>query len=226
MDASYLQQSPQGDKLAHISDYYADCFKALVDVDLPPSRRRPSLELPDEMGARMGSWLSRQKAEMGLMENAATLLVNPYSTTRKRDMSLAQLHQVLQVWHASEEKRLSVVSVSPHQFEDMQAWLAERPELKHTLVFTARDSIFELICLIALAQQVVSAETAIIHFANALDIPLLALMRQKTKHWAPMANGRTQVLYAPESSWVQEIDTSLISERMRHPVYASANHEA
>ena len=160
---------------------------------------------------------------MGLGENAATLLVNPYSTTKKRDMSLEQLDQVLQAWHVPGEARLSYVSVPPHRYESMQEWLAARKDLPNARAFTARKSIFELICLIALVQQVVSTETAIMHFANTLDIPLLALMRQKTKHWAPMANGKTQVLFAPKaSSWVQEIDLSLISEAMHHPDFAPA----
>ncbi|MFC6522034.1 glycosyltransferase family 9 protein [Undibacterium arcticum] len=57
----------------------------------------------------------------------------------------------------------------------------------------------------------ISVETAVMHLANAVHIPVIALMRQKNPEWAPIDQEHSTVITtANRREWVRSITVSQV----------------
>jgi ADP-heptose:LPS heptosyltransferase len=63
---------------------------------------------------------------------------------------------------------------------------------------------------------VISVETAVMHLANAVHVPLIALMRQKTPEWAPIdRRNSTVITVAGRNDWVDRIGVDAVMAVLR-----------
>jgi heptosyltransferase-3 len=83
---------------------------------------------------------------------------------------------------------------------------AGRRQLDRTELFSANENFFQLPAMLAQCDLIVSVETAVMHLANAVGVPVVALMRQKTPEWAPVDKANSTVITADQRrDWVKAI---------------------
>ncbi|MGN5479015.1 glycosyltransferase family 9 protein [Cupriavidus basilensis] len=58
--------------------------------------------------------------------------------------------------------------------------------LARTELFSAEENFFQLPAILAQCDLIISVETAVMHLANAVHVPVIALMRQKNPEWVPI----------------------------------------
>jgi ADP-heptose:LPS heptosyltransferase len=98
-----------------------------------------------------------------------------------------------------------VVNAVPEDLARARA-LFEGEQLARTHLFSAEDNFFQLPAMLSLCSLVISVETAVMHLANAVHVPVIALMRQKTPEWAPIDKVSSTVITVPQAQdWVERI---------------------
>jgi ADP-heptose:LPS heptosyltransferase len=71
---------------------------------------------------------------------------------------------------------------------------------------SANDNFFQLPAMLAECDLIISVETAVMHLANAVRVPVIALMRQKNPEWKPIdAGNSTVIMPAKRTAWVNKI---------------------
>jgi heptosyltransferase III len=65
--------------------------------------------------------------------------------------------------------------------------------------------------ILSQCQLIISVETAVMHLANAVHVPVIALMRQTTPEWAPINDAITTIIKTnSHKAWVDEISVSQV----------------
>ena len=60
---------------------------------------------------------------------------------------------------------------------------------------------------------IVSVETAVMHLANAVHVPVIALMRQKNPEWVPLDSARSTVITTIQRGhWVRDITVAHVMQ--------------
>ncbi|HEX7635087.1 MAG TPA: glycosyltransferase family 9 protein, partial [Noviherbaspirillum sp.] len=73
-------------------------------------------------------------------------------------------------------------------------------------LFSAEENFFQLPAILSLCDLIISVETAVMHLANAVHVPVIALMRQKNPEWAPIDTQNSTVITVPKADdWVEAI---------------------
>jgi ADP-heptose:LPS heptosyltransferase len=52
--------------------------------------------------------------------------------------------------------------------------------------------------VLSLCKLIISVETAVMHLANAVHVPVIALMRQNNPEWAPIDRANSTVITVPK----------------------------
>jgi ADP-heptose:LPS heptosyltransferase len=83
--------------------------------------------------------------------------------------------------------------------------------LKDTHLFSANENFYQLPAILQRCDLIVSVETAVMHLANAVHVPVIALMRQKNPEWVPIDQSiSTVIMTARRSEWVNAIQSDLV----------------
>jgi ADP-heptose:LPS heptosyltransferase len=102
----------------------------------------------------------------------------------------------------------------PSELSHVQALIASRG-LVNTAAFSATDHFFQLPAMLARCDLIVSVETAVMHLANAVHVPVIALMRQKNPEWAPIDRAHSVVITAGKRrDWVNAIPASRVIDTL------------
>lgn len=73
-------------------------------------------------------------------------------------------------------------------------------------LFSAEENFFQLPAILSRCDLIVSVETAVMHLANAVHVPVIALMRQKNPEWAPIDQANSVVITVQNrNDWVDRI---------------------
>jgi ADP-heptose:LPS heptosyltransferase len=98
-----------------------------------------------------------------------------------------------------------VVNAVPEDLARARA-LFDGEHLARTHLFSAEDNFFQLPAMLGLCSLVISVETAVMHLANAVHVPVIALMRQRNPEWAPIDKASSTVITVPQAQdWVERI---------------------
>ncbi len=190
----------------HISDIYAGWFARCFGVDVPPAARVPRLEIPER-------WVRSAHAlfaAWGCTVGKPVVFVNAYSKSPNRTWPLERVAALAR----SLRNRLAwrgvtvVVNVVPEALDEARRLFEGRPgtDLAHVRLFCAEEHFFQLPAVMRLCSLVISVETAVMHLANAVGVPVVALMRRNHPEWAPIDRARSTVIMAPEpDDWVTRI---------------------
>jgi ADP-heptose:LPS heptosyltransferase len=190
----------------HISDIYAGWFARCFAVDVPPAARLPRLDVPE----RWVRAAHAQFADWGFAVGRPVVFVNAYSKSPDRTWPLehvAALARALRTRPAWRDAGI-VVNVVPEEMYDARRTFARRadPLLAHVRLFSADEHFFQLPAIMRLCALVISVETAVMHLANAVGVPVVALMRRNHPEWAPLDRARSTVLMVPGmDDWVTRI---------------------
>ena len=194
------------DKPDHISAVYAGWFARFFGVDVPPAERLPRMDVPAE-------WMRAARAQFadwGFAAGRPVVFLNPYSKSPDRTWPLEFVAALARALRTRPEWRDAgiVVNVVPEALDDARRALTRRadPALAHIRLFSAEDHFFQLPAVMSLCSLVVSVETAVMHLANAVGVPVIALMRRNCPEWAPIDRDNSTVLMVPEmDDWVTSI---------------------
>ena len=119
-----------------------------------------------------------------------------------------------------------VVSAPPEKLAQTQATLKEY-NLKNTQFFSAQENFFQLPAMLSWCDLIISVETAVMHLANAVHVPVIALMRQKNPEWAPFDQIHSKVITSTHRhDWVDAISVDNVIEQLSHCVKPEIQEEA
>ncbi|WP_051156258.1 glycosyltransferase family 9 protein [Herbaspirillum huttiense] len=196
----------------HISDVYAHWFHQLSGLEVGAGERFPFVDIPPQWHA----WSSEQLQQWGVGPQQKLIFVNGFSKAPERSWSLDRILDLarrLQSRPGWEEVHF-VVNVVPEALADAERRLAavQSPRLH---LFSADQNFFQLPAMLARCQLVISVETAVMHLANAVHVPVLALMRRTSPEWTPIDQANSTVIWvATPKGGVEEITTEQVIDHL------------
>jgi len=198
----------------HISDVYAHWFRQLSGLELTDQERFPFVDIPE-------AW--RQDARQTLQgwsfapRPGKLVLINPYAKTKKRCWPLEHVVELVRAMQANDAWRDAcfVINAVPQELAEARAVIG-RHALPRTVLFSAEDNFFQLPALLECCDLIISVETAVMHLANAVHVPVVALMRQKNPEWVPLDHANSTVINAPgRRDWVKAISVEQVMKAIR-----------
>lgn len=208
LNASFSPYTATHDKQAHITDVYADWFDQLSGLQLTPSERFPFVDIP----AQWREYATEKLASWGIQgqrprDNGKLVFINPYAKTKKRCWTLEQVAELITELQHRPQWRDStfIVNAVPQELSHARSVMSARA-LKRTELFSAEDNFFQLPAILAQCDLIISVETAVMHLANAVQVPVIALMRQKNPEWVPFDHSNSIVITAAHRrDWVKAV---------------------
>lgn len=202
---------------AHVSEIYAAWFRQLFDLDIDAAERIPRLTIPatwiDDAQHRLQQWGISEKS---LRQNRL-VFVNPFSKQDERSWPVAKALELIAEMRQLEQWRDSdfILNTVPEKWDETAATLARNPLHSRVFLFTATDNFFQLPALLGQCDLIISVETAVMHLANAVNVPVVALMRQLTPEWTPIdvQNSRV-VMTIGREEWVQDISLARVIDAL------------
>jgi len=207
----------------HISDIYAGWFTQLFGMEIPAAARYPVLDIADHWMRyahdQFAAWGFRERVRVSKdmrtgppaaeaeSSSHPVVFLNAFSKSVERSWPLERVIGLIRTMRCDRAWRDAgfVVNVVPEELGRARA-LFDQQSLARTHLFSAEDNFFQLPAILSLCDLVISVETAVMHLANAVHVPVIALMRQKTPEWAPIDKDNSTVITVPgRDDWVDRI---------------------
>lgn len=179
----------------HISDRYALWFEHLAGVHVPQKDRFPFINMPTEWITYAKLLFLKWGIDKQSKQFGRVIFINPFAKSGKRSWPLEHvLALIVSLRRKDEYGDVSfVINVVPEALKGAKAFFSKH-SLNNTFLFSAENNFFQLPAVLSLCDFVISVETSIMHFASALHVPVVALMRQKNPEWAPIDAGNAIVI--------------------------------
>jgi heptosyltransferase-3 len=135
------------------------------------------------------------------------VFINPFAKTKKRCWPLEHVGELIRRMQSQTQWQDAafIVNAVPQELSRVRS-IIEGYQLENTHIFSATDNFFQLPAVLAECHLIISVETAVMHLANAVHVPVIALMRQKTPEWAPIDKANSIVIMAARRrDWVKAI---------------------
>ncbi len=198
----------------HISDVYADWFRQLCGIDIPPSARYPHVQIATE-------WLEQARHQLTQWQfspsNGKLVFINPFAKTKKRCWPLVRVAELISAMQKQDAWRDAcfIVNAMPHELANAKE-IFSNAALERTQLFSAEENFFQLPAMLSQCDLIISVETAVMHLANAVHVPVIALMRQKNPEWAPIDTDNSIVITAARRrDWVDAIPVNDVMSRLQ-----------
>lgn len=183
-------------KTQHISDICADWFLQLFGLEVPLQARVPDLPVPPswrgQAQAQLAQWGSAAKGE----RNHPLIFVNAFSKQKERNWPLGNAIALVQrMQNDARWKDAHFVLNAPPEASEQVRQAVRDSALPRLHVFSAQEHFFQLPAMLEQCDLIITVETSIMHFANAVRVPVVAMMRQINPEWAPIDAAQTNILY-------------------------------
>lgn len=181
----------------HISDIYASWFTLLFGIDMPKAARFPVLDVPVQWKhyavAQFDAWGFGRGAYDG-----GVIFLNSFSKSPERNWPVERLIDLIKAMRRNGgwERAAFIINVVPEELARVKTMFAGR-DLTGIRFFSAEENFFQLPAILSLCQLIISVETAVMHLANAVHVPVIALMRQKNPEWSPIDTRNSTVITVP-----------------------------
>jgi heptosyltransferase-3 len=216
LDAGIAPDGGRGPQERHITDTYAGWFRQLFGLELPVAARHPFVHIPERWQLAAQEQLRQWNFPA---EGARIVFVNAYAKTKKRCWPLEKVAALILAMQQQDAWRDAcfIVNAVPQELENARMVLG-RYALGDTRLFSAEDNFFQLPAILQRCELIISVETAVMHLANAVGVPVIALMRQKNPEWVPFdRDGSIVITAAKRSDWVKEIPLEWVLKQIgRH----------
>lgn len=193
----------------HISDVYGHWFNQLSGLEVDAAGRFPFVEIP----AQWRQYAEEKLAAWHFSPRAGKLVfINPYAKTKKRCWPLEHVAELIIALQKQEAWRDAcfIVNAVPQELANAREVIG-RYQLERTELFSAEDNFFQLPAILERCDLIVSVETAVMHLANAVHVPVIALMRQKNPEWVPIDRANSTVITAPNRrDWVKAVSVEQV----------------
>jgi heptosyltransferase-3 len=204
LDATIPPYSVDTDNVQHISTVYSDWFHRLSGIEMTAAQRFPFVDIAP-------CWLEAADDKLAAWGFAARrgklIFINPYAKTKKRCWPLAKVAELITSMRERDGfgDACFIVNAAPNELEGARKVFAGYG-LERTQLFCAEQNFFELPAMLKKCDLIISVETAVMHLANAVQVPLIALMRQKNPEWVPIDSANSTVVTAlRRRDWVASI---------------------
>jgi ADP-heptose:LPS heptosyltransferase len=206
LDAAIPVYTAATRKDQHISDIYAGWFARCFGLAIPQPARYPVLAIPD---ARVRE-ARAQFADWGFTDGAPVVFLNAWSKSPDRTWPLERIVDLIRAMQTRARwcDAGFVVNVVPEAMAEAERLFARHkgPIFDRVRLFSAQFHFFQLPAVMSLCSLVVSVETAVMHLANAVHVPVIALMRCNHPEWVPIDKDNSTVIMAPDpEDWVTRI---------------------
>ena len=184
----------QGDE-RHISDDYGYWFAQICGITLFKEDRYPFVDIPQK-------WQDHAKAQLqtwGVKSDQPIVFINHIAKNPRRSWKLDQVRELIELMQAQPQwqETFFIINGIPEIFPEIEA-LINTHNLKNTVPFSALENYFELPAMLEACDLIISVETAVMHLANAVHVPVIALMRIKTLEWVPLNAELTTLIFTPK----------------------------
>lgn len=187
----------------HISALYASWFEQLFGISTSEQERFPYVDIPP-------AWQQRAQADLaarGVPAGAKLVFLNAFSKSDERSWPLERMFELSQRMRRMPQWRGAwfVVNVVPEKMEHARRLLAGS-QAENVTLFSAEENFFQLPAVLRLCNLIISVETAVMHLANAVRVPVIALMRQTSPEWVPVDTANSTIISVKSrKGWITEI---------------------
>ena len=202
LDATIPAYSARTHPGQHISEIYAGWFTLLFGIHISAAARYPVLTIPE----RWMAYASEQFAQWGY-GGRDVIFLNSFSKSPERNWPVERLIALVKAMRNSGgwEGVSFIINVVPEELARVKDRFADR-DLSGIRFFSAEENFFQLPAVLRLCRLIISVETAVMHLANALHVPVVALMRQKNPEWAPIdTRGSTVITVARRDDCIAQL---------------------
>jgi heptosyltransferase-3 len=207
----------------HISAIYAGWFERMFALSIPEEQRAPSMDIPQ----KWVEYANEQFLEWGFDtrndENHPVIFLNSFAKSLDRSWPLDRLFELIRAMRRQPAWRNAafIINAVPEEFSHARDVLADQ-HLDSVALFSANENFFQLPAIIAKCSLVISVETGVMHLANAVRVPVVALMRQKNPEWAPFdVTSSTVIKVSDADDWVDKIMVEQVLQELvrvgKHP---------
>ncbi|PRC92812.1 glycosyltransferase family 9 protein [Solimicrobium silvestre] len=198
------KQHQAGDlNIAHISSIYAGWFNQLFNLTTTEAQRFPFVDIP----AKWHDYAQQQFSDWGFNNGAKVVFLNGFSKSLDRSWPLERVFELATEMkkHAAWSNTNFIINVVPERMAEAKLLYANC-QLGQVHLFSAEQNFFQLPAILSLCNLIISVETAVMHLANAVHVPVIALMRQTSPEWTPInAEITTIVKVSHRKAWIDEI---------------------
>jgi heptosyltransferase-3 len=214
LDAAIPPYSVNRKNPRHISEVYANWFQRLCGMPLSDQQRLPFVAIP-------GDWKQdahRQLLQWGFRPGGDKLVfINAFAKTKKRCWPLERVADLIIAMKQRPAWRDAcfIVNAMPQDLAAARRLFAHYG-LGRTELFSAEQNFFQLPAMLAECDLIISVETAVMHLANAVHVPVIALMRSKNPEWTPVDKTNSTVITAlRRRDWVKAISVEQVMKAIR-----------
>jgi len=203
------------ESVSHISRIYAGWFEQLFDISISPQESMPYVDIPE----KWHGYADQQFADWGFDNDAKTIFLNGFSKATHRSWSLSRVFELAAAIRKTPawSQANIIINVVPESMAEAKV-LFSKTHVKQLQLFSAEENFFQLPAVLSRCQLIISVETAIMHLANAVNVPVIALMRQCTPEWAPInARISTIIRTRDHKAWVDEISVKQVLDTLPDP---------
>ena len=228
LDAFIPAYSPASHPDQHISEIYASWFTLLFGIAISAAARYPVLAVPE----RWLRYAEAQFAEWGY-GGKRVIFLNSFSKSPERNWPVERLVDLIKAMRRSGgwEGVAFIINVVPEELARVKATFAGT-DLTGIRFFSAEENFFQLPAVLQRCELVISVETAVMHLASAMHVPVIALMRQKNPEWSPIdTRNSTIITVARRDDWLDQLTVTdvmaVLTQRRNHVARrAPARHMA
>ncbi len=213
LDASIRVEAVDRDNPRHISAVYANWFDQLAGIKLAPAERFPFVTVPEKWDVAAAIRLEKWSVTAPIGQ---LIFINPFAKTKKRCWPLERVISLIQTMQQHDDFRDGrfIVNAAPSDLAEARAML-EAARLERTELFCAEENFFQLPAMLKKCDLIISVETAVMHLANAVHVPVIALMRQKNPEWVPIDTDNSRVIFASgKREWVSAITVAQVMKEI------------
>lgn len=203
----------------HITDVYAGIFEFFFGTVVCEEKKQPFLIIPRDWKTNAKLTLLKWGivgAANGGNHRPKIIFINIFAKDKKRCWSSDAVVKLITFFENS--GRFSdayfILNVVPEERVCLKEALLE-VGLARVILFSAHEHFFQLPAIIELCDLVISVETAVMHIASALRVPVVALMRTKNPEWVPWDKSRSKIIMAARrTDWVEDITPKCVFDEV------------
>jgi len=205
LDASILAYRSDQQRHNHISAIYAGWFQQLFGFHISKERRFPFVDIP-------AYWLQRARATLTAADIPADrklIFLNAFSKSDERNWPLERMLELSNRMRSIDAWKdvHFIINVVPEKMPQARKLFASE-HAERNYLFSADENFFQLPAILSLCSLIISVETSVIHLANAVHVPVIALMRQTSPEWTPIdAKNSAVTTTKNRKAWVKDIST-------------------
>ncbi|OAM89957.1 glycosyltransferase family 9 protein [Termitidicoccus mucosus] len=177
-------------KVEHISDIFSWWFRRLFSCGLPVEKRMPFMHIPGEWTRWADGFIKKNGTD-----GKKLVFVNVTAKDWKRCWPLESGFAVIKNMqqHPVWKDAVFLLNTMPEAVAQTQRKL-DASGLQNTRLFSAAENFFQLPSVMHRCALVLTVDTSTMHLANAVRVPLVALMRLKTSLWRPLDTQNTKLV--------------------------------